>query len=89
MKATVSMRYPDLSTARSIDAALKADNRAAPKPLYVRSRVSGRRVISAITGAQDIESLLTTIDDLLLCLIAVDGLISSPKWKRSKARARH
>ena len=88
MKATVSMRYPDLSTARSIEAALKADNRAAPKPLCVRSRVSGRRVISAITGAQDIESLLTTIDDLLLCLIAVDGLTSSPKWKRFKARAR-
>jgi hypothetical protein len=88
VKATVSMRYPDLSIARSIEAALKADNRAAPKPLYVRSRVSGRRVISSITGAQDIESLLTTIDDLLLCLIAVDGFIMSPKRKRTKARAR-
>jgi len=82
------MCYPDASTARSIEIALKADNRAAPKPLYVRSRVAGRRVISTITGAQDIESLLTTIDDLLLCLIAVDGLTSSLKWKRSKARAK-
>jgi hypothetical protein len=43
-------------------------------------------VISAITGAQDIESLLTTIDDLLLCLIAVDRVISTTKWKESKAR---
>jgi hypothetical protein len=89
VKATVSLSYPDASTAKSIETALKADNRAAPKPLHVESRVTGRQVISAITGAQDIESLLTTIDDLLLCLIAVDGLTSSSKWKRPKVRAKH
>jgi len=67
---------------------MNADNRAAPKPLHIRSRAAGRQVISAITGAQDIESLLTTIDDLLLCLIAVDRLVSTTKWKRFKTRTK-
>ncbi len=79
MKAIVTTRYSDASTARCIETALKADNRSAPKPLHVRSRAAGRHVISTIKGAQDVESLLTTVDDLLLCLIAVDGLISITK----------
>ena len=88
MKATVTTHYADASTARSIEASLKADNRVAPKPLHVRSRVKGKQVVSTITGAQDIDSLLGTIDDLLLCLIAVDGLASTPKYGRTRARTK-
>ena len=89
MKATVTTHYADASTARSIEAALKADNRVAPKPLHITSRAKGKQVVSTITGAQDIDSLLGTIDDLLLCLIAVDGLASTRKYGRSRVRTKH
>jgi hypothetical protein len=89
VKATVTTHYADASTARSIEAAVDADNRVAPKPLRITSRVKGKRVVSTITGAQDIDSLLATIDDLLLCLIAVDGLASTPKYGRTRARTKH
>jgi hypothetical protein len=63
---------------------LKADNRVAPKPLRITSQVKGKQVISTISGAQDVESLLATIDDLLLSLIAVDGLASTAKPRRQR-----
>ena len=85
MKATVTTRYPDASVARSIGAALKADNRAAPKPLRITSQVKGKQVVSVISHAQDIESLLATIDDLLLSLIAVDGLAMTAKRRKQRA----
>jgi hypothetical protein len=88
VKATVTTHYADASTARSIEAAVEADNRVAPKPLRITSRVKGKRVVSTITGAQDIDSLLATIDDLLLCLIAVDRLASTPKYGRTGARTK-
>ncbi|MGA2239019.1 MAG: KEOPS complex subunit Pcc1 [Candidatus Bathyarchaeia archaeon] len=88
MKATVTIHYADASTARSIKAAVEADNRVAPKPLHITSRVKGKQVVSTITGAQDIDSLLATIDDLLLCLMAVDGLASTPKYGRPTARTK-
>jgi hypothetical protein len=89
VKATVTTRYVDAWIARSIEAALKADNRAAPRPLHIASRVTGKQVVSTIAGAQDVESLLATIDDVLLCLIAVDGLASTEKCKRPRARRKH
>ena len=84
MKGTITTYHADASVARSIEEALRADNRAAPEPLHIRSRARGRRVVSTIAGAQDIESLLATIDDLLLCLIAVDRLGSATRWKGPK-----
>lgn len=84
MRATIVTRHADASVARSIEASLKADNKTAPAPLRISSRVKGTRLISTITGAEDVESLLTTIDDLLLCLIAADSLLSAVKWKRFK-----
>jgi hypothetical protein len=89
VKATVTTRYANAWIARSIEAALKADNRAAPRPLHIRSRVTGKQVISTIAGAQDVESLLATIDDLLLCLVAVDGLASTSKFEKPRVRRKH
>ena len=89
MKATVTTRYADARVARSIEAALRADNRAAPRPLHISSRATGKQVISTIAGAQDVESLLATIDDLLLCLGAVDGLTSTSKLEKPAARRKH
>ena len=86
MKATVTACYTDARIARSVETALSADNGAAPRPLHVTSRVTGKQVVSTITGAQDVESLLATIDDLLLCLIAVDGLASTLRCRKARAR---
>jgi hypothetical protein len=87
LRATIITHHAGVSAARSIEASLKADNKAAPAPLRISSRVIGTCLTSTITGAQDIESLLTTIDDLLLCLIAADTVLSTVERKRSKARA--
>jgi len=88
VKATVTTNHADASLARSLETALKADNLAAPKPLRIMSRVTGKQMILTITGAQDIESLLSTIDDLLLCLIAADALTSTTEWRRRKKRGK-
>jgi hypothetical protein len=86
MKATVTTHYADAWIARSIETALKADNQAAPRPLHVTSRATEKRVVSTVAGARDVESLLATVDDLLLCLIAVDGLASTTKCRKPRAR---
>jgi hypothetical protein len=86
VKATITTRYSDASTARSIEAALRVDNRVAPKPLRIRSQAKGEQVVSTVYGAQDVESLLATVDDLLLCLIAVDGLALRAKERKQRAR---
>ena len=88
MKATITTRYPDASVARSIRAALETDNRDAPKPLHITSKVKGKEVVSVISQAQDIESLLATIDDLLLSLIAVDGLMSTAMRRKRRSRGK-
>jgi len=90
MKATVTTRYPDALTTKSIEAALKADNRGAPKPLRIKSEAKGKELISTISGAPDTESLLATIDDILLCLIAVDRCASTarPRERRSHGKRR-
>ena len=89
MRARITTYHADPSVARSIESSLKADNKAAPAPLRISSRVNGARLISTITGAEDIGSLLTTIDDLLLCLIAADSALSAVKRKRFKRRVMH
>lgn len=88
MRAAIVTYHVDATTARSIETSLAADNRDAPKPLLIRSRASGTKIVSTISGAQDIESLLTTIDDLLLCLIAADKVMSTVKWKGLRRRDR-
>ena len=82
MRASIVTHHASVSIARSVETSLRPDNEAAPAPLRVKSRAKGKRVTSIITGAQDIESLLTTIDDLLLCLIAADQVLSGVSWKR-------
>lgn len=76
MKATILTYHPSRSSAKAIDRSLKADNKDAPKPLRVISKASGTRLKTTISGAEDIESLLTTINDLLLCLVAADKLFA-------------
>jgi len=87
LKATIVTHHPSALAARSIARSLKADNEAAPRPLQVRSRVKGRQVTSIIAGAEDIESLLTTMDDLMLCLIVADRVLSTIKQKRARRHA--
>ena len=84
MRAKIVTHHADSSSARSIERSLRADNEAAPKPLRVRSHANGSRVTSVITGAEDIESLLTTLDDMLLCMIAADKVLSTVKTKKLK-----
>jgi hypothetical protein len=88
MKATVTTRYPDALITKSIEVALNADNGVAPKPLRIKSEAKGKELISTISGAPDTESLLATIDDILLCLIAVERLASAaePRERRSHRR---
>ena len=87
MKATLVTRHLSASVARSIAKSLESDNEAAPKPLYVRSRVRGRQLTSIVTGAEDVQSLLTTMDDLMLCVIVADRLLSAIERKRARRRA--
>ena len=67
-----------------MEMSLRADNEDAPAPLKIRSRAKGRRLTSEIGGAEDVESLLLTTDDMLLCMIAVEKTISSIGLKSTR-----
>jgi len=86
MKAILVTRHLSASVAKSLARALQSDNEAAPKPLHIRSRVRGRQLISVVTGAPDIQSLLTTMDDLILCMIVGDRLLSKIEARRVSRR---
>jgi hypothetical protein len=86
--AEVVTFHENASVARAIERSLTADNEDAPKPLKIHSKAIGRRLISTFNCAQDVESLLTTIDDLLLCIIAVERTLSSVKLKGTERRRR-
>jgi hypothetical protein len=79
--AKVVTFHENTSLARAIARSLRADNEDAPRPLKIRSKAIGRRLISTINNAQDVESLLTTIDDLLLCIVAAERTLSLVKLK--------
>ena len=87
MKATLVTRHLSAPIARSVAKSLESDNEAAPKPLHVRSRARGRQVTSIVTRAEDIQSLLTTMDDLMLCVIVADRLLCAIERKRATRRA--
>jgi hypothetical protein len=86
--ARIVTSHENASVARAIERSLRADNEDAPKPLKIRSKAIGRRLISTINYAQDVESLLTTIDDLLLCAVAVERTLSSVKLKGTELHRR-
>ncbi|GEM_PF-2999623 len=88
MKAIVTTRHVSALAAKSIETALRVDSRTAPNPLHITSRLNGRQVTSTITGAQDVESLLTTIDDLLLCLVTADKVLPTIEAMAVERRVR-
>lgn len=88
MIAKVVTFHENASVARAIGRSLRADNEDAPRPLKVRSRSIGHRLISTINDAQDVESLLRTVDDLLLCIIAVERTLSLMKLKGTERHRR-
>ena len=76
--------HENTSVAKAMEMSLRADNEDAPRPLKIRSNARGRWLVSEISGAQDVESLLLTADDLLLCIIAAERTLSSFKLKTAR-----
>ena len=75
--AKLTTWHKNALVARAMEISLRADNEDAPHPLRIRSRVRGRQLTSEIRGAEDVESLLLTLDDLLLCMVAAEKTLSS------------
>jgi len=80
--------HENASVAKAMEMSVRADNEDAPEPLKIRSKARGRRLTSEISGAQDVESLLLTTDDLLLCIIAAERTLSLFRLKSARLHRR-
>ncbi len=80
--------HENASVAKAMEMSLRADNEDAPEPLKIRSKARGRWLTSEISGAQDVESLLLTTDDLLLCIIAAERTLSLFRLKSARLHRR-
>jgi hypothetical protein len=80
VEAEISLIYDDEAEAESIFKAVSPDNAETPNGLIVETQKIGRKVVTIIEYYGDnIATLLSTIDDLLKCVLTAEKTISAIK----------
>ena len=72
MEAFLRFNYQDEKKAEAVSKAIKPDNLKTPKFLKIDTYQRGCEVIIKIINSRRIETLMATIDDLLLCVNAIE-----------------
>ena len=75
VSATISIRYGDADTARSILEAISPDNLRAPPGVSVEASVERRALRVSVSCSRGVGSLISTVDDLLSCVQAAERAI--------------
>jgi len=76
-EAKITLVYDDEREAKSISRAVSPDNVGAPKELFIKTEVADNSVITTIKySGERVETLLSTIDDLLSCVSTAEKTIS-------------
>jgi len=75
MRAKVVCTYGESGVAKAVAAALRPDNLQAPKGVRVVTNARGVQVVSTIELDGRMETLLATLDDLLACSSAAEGVL--------------
>lgn len=82
-EAKITLRYDDEKEAEAVSQAVSPDNLGAPEGLYVKTEAAGDRVVTTVRyDGEKVETLLSTIDDLLSCISTAEKTISALKRKR-------
>ena len=75
IKAKISCRYEDDSTAEAIESAISPDNLDSPDHITVGTRRKENTVESEVEIEGEIETLIATLDDLLACTSTAEKMI--------------
>lgn len=72
MNAKIALRAEGPEEAEAIASALSPDNSMVPQGMKISTRTKGSEVITEIKFSGRIETLMSTIDDLLKCAQAAE-----------------
>lgn len=75
MRAKVVCEYKNGSISRSIASALAPDNLQAPENVKIVTKAEGRLVVTEIELDGKVETLLSTLDDLLFCTSTAEKVV--------------
>jgi len=77
LKAKIALRAESPEEAEAIARALNPDNSLAPQGMSLSTRTKGSEVITEIKFSGRVETLMSTIDDLLKCAQAAERVLKS------------
>jgi len=69
--------YGDPRKARAIAGAISPDNLKVPRGLSVKTTFKGRNVLTEIACEKGLQTLISTIDDALMCMQAAEKALGS------------
>lgn len=75
MEAHLRFKYHDEKTAEAVSKAVRPDNIKTSDFIFINTSYEGDEVIIKILYSKRIETLLATVDDLLLCVNAIEECI--------------
>lgn len=79
-EAKITLTYMGKEEAKSICDGVSPDNLRRPRGLFIESWVSGESVITHIEyDGENLATLLSTIDDLLSCIVTAERAILAVK----------
>lgn len=70
MKATINIKTGSPRIARSLANSIEPDNLSALPSVGIRTRIKRDTVISSVVCTKSLETLIATVDDLLVCVDA-------------------
>ncbi len=76
LRAEIEITYEDRRAAKSIAAAVSPDNSNPPRGLFVETKAVGSTVRSVIQCDKKIETLISTIDDLLSAIQSAERTLA-------------
>ncbi|MEW6222082.1 MAG: KEOPS complex subunit Pcc1 [Candidatus Hadarchaeota archaeon] len=75
IKAEIFCDYGDEKVSNAVARAIGPDNLPAPRGMKILTKVVGRRVVTWVELDGKIETLISTLDDLLACTSAAENML--------------
>lgn len=79
MEASINISYKNMKEAKAVARAVAPDNVEVPKGLFIKTTVRGVKVSTKITCQTRLETLISTIDDLLSAVSVAEKSLSAVK----------
>jgi len=76
LEARITLSYKSVREAEAIARAVSPDNLKTPRGLFVKTIRRGPKVVTLVKCERSLESLIATIDDLLMAVQVAEKTIS-------------